>query len=103
MTNPADERKTDTVPGAGLRVFIERWMPTATPDTMKEAMAAELDALMASRANPCAKILDHKWLDPECVESGCQSLVLPRAHIAALKEHNVALRSASEAAAAVAR
>lgn len=26
--------------------------------------------------NLCAKIFDHKWLDPVCVEKGCQSLVL---------------------------
>jgi hypothetical protein len=25
-------------------------------------------------ANPCAKIFEHKWLDPHCVEHGCQSL-----------------------------
>jgi len=24
--------------------------------------------------NLCAKIFDHKWLDPECVETGCRSL-----------------------------
>ena len=24
--------------------------------------------------NPCDKIFAHKWLDPQCVESGCQSL-----------------------------
>jgi hypothetical protein len=28
--------------------------------------------------NPCAKIFDHKWLDPECVETGCRSLFLKR-------------------------
>jgi hypothetical protein len=28
------------------------------------------------RENPCAKIFDHKWLDPQCVESGCQSLAI---------------------------
>lgn len=27
-------------------------------------------------ANPCAKVLDHKWLDPVCVEGGCQSLLI---------------------------
>lgn len=27
-------------------------------------------------ANPADKILDHKWLDPACIELGCQSLVL---------------------------
>lgn len=30
----------------------------------------------APAVQPCAKIFDHKWLDPECVESGCQSLVV---------------------------
>lgn len=28
--------------------------------------------------NPCNKIFDHKWLSPECVETGCQSLLLTR-------------------------
>lgn len=36
----------------------------------------EIEALREAE-NPCAKIFDHKWLDPECVETGCQSL-LPR-------------------------
>ena len=27
-------------------------------------------------SNPADKILDHKWLDPVCIESGCQSLKL---------------------------
>lgn len=31
------------------------------------------------RPNPCAKIFDHKWLDPVCVEGGCQSLFLKHA------------------------
>ena len=26
--------------------------------------------------NPCDKIFDHKYLDAECVESGCKSLLL---------------------------
>jgi predicted kinase len=26
--------------------------------------------------NPCQKIFRHKWLDPNCVEKGCQSLAL---------------------------
>lgn len=30
-------------------------------------------------ANPCTKIFDHKWLDPVCVEDGCQSLFLVQA------------------------
>lgn len=45
-----------------------------------EALAAsdkgEIEAIREAE-NPCAKIFDHKWLDPECVEIGCQSL-LPR-------------------------
>lgn len=41
------------------------------------ALLSELDRLEA--LNPCAKIFDHKWLDPECVEGGCQSLLLSRA------------------------
>ncbi len=32
------------------------------------------DSAIPVVANPCAKILDHKWLDPNCVENGCQSL-----------------------------
>ena len=31
----------------------------------------------AAQTNPCAKILAHKWLDPRCVENGCQSLAAP--------------------------
>ena len=27
-----------------------------------------------AQPNPCAKIFEHKWLDPQCVEKGCQSL-----------------------------
>jgi hypothetical protein len=27
-------------------------------------------------ANPAEKIFDHMWLDPVCIESGCQSLLL---------------------------
>ena len=40
--------------------------------------------------NPADTVLDHKWLDPACVEGGCQSLVL----MAALKEAGEVLRSA---------
>jgi hypothetical protein len=39
------------------------------------AVLATLEAQPAQ--NPCAKIFDHKWLDPVCVENGCQSLFLP--------------------------
>lgn len=31
------------------------------------------------RRNPCAGIFDHKWLDAQCVATGCQSLVLGEA------------------------
>lgn len=27
-------------------------------------------------ANPAEKIFDHSWLDPECIEAGCKSLIL---------------------------
>lgn len=26
--------------------------------------------------NPAEKIFDHKWLNPACIEEGCQSLIL---------------------------
>lgn len=43
-----------------------------------EAIAAwNKRAPIGAERNLCAKIFDHKWLDPECVETGCQSL-LPR-------------------------
>jgi hypothetical protein len=32
------------------------------------------DEVARLKANPGMKVLEHKWLDPECVESGCQSL-----------------------------
>jgi hypothetical protein len=42
-------------------------------------IARALDAAKAAgearATNPCAKIFDHKWLDPACVESGCKSLL----------------------------
>lgn len=41
--------------------------------TLNQSLAARTP----EPGNPCAKIFDHKWLDPECVETGCKSL-LPR-------------------------
>ena len=38
-------------------------------------LQAELERVRAV-SNPCSKIFTHKWLDPECVENGCQSLKL---------------------------
>jgi hypothetical protein len=38
------------------------------------AAKKEAEELRKKRENPCSKIFDHKWLDPECVESGCKSL-----------------------------
>ena len=40
-----------------------------------ERIEAELERVRAV-SNPCSKIFTHKWLDPECVENGCQSLKL---------------------------
>lgn len=34
--------------------------------------------------NPCAKIFTHKWLDPQCVENGCQSIALWAKHNSAV-------------------
>lgn len=34
--------------------------------------------------NPCAKIFTHKWLDPQCVEDGCQSIALWAKHNSAV-------------------
>lgn len=67
----------------------------AIPRLLAEAAAAierqqeEISAL--SRKNPCAGILDHKWLDPVCVARGCQSLALAKdaARLRFLHTHNV--------------
>lgn len=54
--------------------------------------------------NPAAKILDHKWLDNECIEGGCRSLKIERLEAeknrlwSALKEANEVLRSAHSVA-----
>lgn len=42
----------------------------ATPTTN----APVADQRGTVHANLCAGIFDHKWLDPECVETGCRSL-----------------------------
>jgi hypothetical protein len=41
----------------------------------------------ASHGEPqgAEKILDHKWLDPECIEKGCQSLVWKGLYESAVK------------------
>ena len=41
----------------------------------RDELKAELERVRAV-SNPCSKIFTHKWLDPECVENGCQSLKL---------------------------
>lgn len=41
---------------------------------MRNALPALLQAAEAQPAGDAAKVLTHKWLDPECVESGCVSL-----------------------------
>lgn len=54
--------------------------------------------------NPAAEIFDHKWLDNQCIESGCQSLKIERLEAentrlwSALKEANEVLRSAHSVA-----
>jgi hypothetical protein len=38
-------------------------------------LGATIDILASlATPNPCAKIFMHKWLDPKCVDRGCQSL-----------------------------
>ena len=44
-------------------------------DRQLNDLQAELERVRAV-SNPCSKIFTHKWLDPECVENGCQSLKL---------------------------
>lgn len=45
-----------------------------------DALLAAAFSLAGDGVNPCAKIFDHKWLDPVCVEDGCQSLFLAEAN-----------------------
>lgn len=37
------------------------------------------DQQQSANDNPCGDIFSHKWLDPQCVSSGCQSLFLKHA------------------------
>lgn len=67
--------------GDGSRIEVE---PGSIPDgieardTTIKIQDENIDRLRArlalSENNPCRKIFDHKWLDPECVENGCQLL-----------------------------
>lgn len=47
-------------------------------DTEAEAITA-WNTRAPTEPNPCRGIFDHKWLDAECVHSGCQSLFLAEA------------------------
>lgn len=51
-----------------------------SPRMMAAALAAAPEPFKAVKergtTNPCDKIFDHKWLSPECVETGCKSLLL---------------------------
>lgn len=53
------------------------WCRTRPVVGLRDELAELLDRFAAQReaeSNPAAKIFDHKWLDPECVENGCKSL-----------------------------
>lgn len=60
-----------------MQAYIDGSSDKTLPETARDIVAA-LD-------NPCAKIFDHKWLDPECVETGCQSLIWKSRYEAAVK------------------
>jgi ribA/ribD-fused uncharacterized protein len=63
-------------------VMPEEWaalMPAVTEAAAIQSPRQLRASLSAPAVQPCAKIFDHKWLDPNCVESGCQSLVAAEA------------------------
>jgi hypothetical protein len=57
------------------RLYNRLKCPFASGKALREdtPQSVKPDAVRESR-NPCSGIFDHKWLDPICVASGCQSL-----------------------------
>ena len=45
-------------------------------NTATARILSAIERAVAWSKNPCSKIFDHKWLDPKCVENGCQSLLI---------------------------
>jgi hypothetical protein len=76
-----------------IRVDIQLALEKVMTDALTAARAP-LEAEIERLRNPCDKIFSHKWLDPECVETGCQSLSIA----ALVKERDSARTSAWEAA-----
>ena len=74
------------------REQIEAWRKWGHSKRALEARAG-FDALcdmalrlaQAEREREGLKVLDHKWLDPKCIEEGCQSLVLKGIYESAVK------------------
>lgn len=82
MTNNPD--KQPMVTPFDLKL-VEKAMQDYVDGTSDQTLAETARSIIASISNPCAKIFDHKWLDPECVETGCQSLVWKSRYEAAVK------------------
>lgn len=65
--------------------LVEQALQDYVDGTSDKTLTETAQSIIASISNPCAKIFDHKWLDPECVETGCQSLVWKSRYEAAVK------------------
>lgn len=83
------------------QALVEKALQDYIDGTSDKTLAETAQSIVRSISNPCAKIFDHKWLDPECVETGCQSLVWKSRYEAAVKgrqEFRQALRDERAAA-----
>ncbi|MEA3044530.1 MAG: hypothetical protein QOH47_2368 [Sphingomonadales bacterium] len=87
-----------------------QWFSSLSDDDANALAVAAVNALpsliseierLREKQNPCAKIFDHKWLSPECVETGCRSLILEHALAAYLKAQCRMLERWSEGGKAV--
>lgn len=82
------------------QALVEKALQDYIDGTSDKTLAETARSIITSISNPCAKIFDHKWLDPECVETGCQSLVWKSRYEAAVKgrqEFRQALRDERQA------
>lgn len=85
------------LPG-GVRFMLKAWQPLARPphEAARREAEGQPGAALDKLANgdewntdapppPAPFVTDHKWLDPECHASGCQTLIL-KAEVEKLKD-----------------
>lgn len=65
--------------------LVEKALQAYIDGSSDKTLTETAQGIVSSLRNPCDKIFDHKWLDPECVETGCQSLVWKSRYEAAVK------------------